>query len=159
MSKINPYSLKRPKKNIYHFEITDEANPGVVVKLSLRQPDIPIMTRLSSLIDEKTDLYFKTVEGEILPLPIVDGEPIDLNPEYLHLCCAIHCMQCQPPDDRFTVEELIALTETMPSGMMEIVGKVKELTAEFMRVVENPTRAVITPQSQDTLVNSVDTLN
>lgn len=161
MSKINVYSLKRPKKERKSFIIKDPNNPGVEVHFTILEPN---MTRALNIEKIQNDAYQQYIvpnkDGERMGLMPIDGEVIDMTEELISIASAMYGLQ---PDDlgdsKYSLEEIIVLIHTMEEGMICLLSEVKALMARFQDLLENPTQAVITPLLPSSQEPITDTLN
>jgi hypothetical protein len=160
MAKLNVYALRRPKKEIKTFKITDDSNPDAEFTVTIREPDLPTILNLEKTQQEKIDFYLTpNKEGDTPQLPPIDGEFIKLTDELIQLVCLIQGLQYGPEEDKLTFEEIAILLHTMEAGMLALLVEVNKIAEKFSEILSNPTGAVMIPQSQSSPNNSTVTLS
>lgn len=151
------YGLRRPKKELFLFEITDESNPDVTVRITLIQPTIPRLMKVAESITFYTDFYMTPdKESGECPQIVADGEVIELTEDLIELICGIVGLQERLV---YNFEEIAILTVTMEEGMLQVIGRAKELATKFAALMKNPTQAAIPPLSVSTINEVEDTPN
>ena len=116
--KPNPFALRRPSRTIREVTLTDSNQPDIVIKMRLRALDVLDGANAESLSKELVATY---ITGNT-PFPPIDGEALVLNPELILSACTIYFAQCGSDEDKFTVEELIAFTVTLPEIWQQLVA-------------------------------------
>lgn len=124
--KPNPFALKRPSRTIRDLVLTDSNQPEIVIKMRVRALDVLDGANADSLAKELVATY---ITGNT-PFPPIDGEALVLNPELILSACTIYFAQCGSDDDKFTVEELIAFTVTLPEIWQQLVATCSMLIDE-----------------------------
>lgn len=142
-NKINVFSLKRPEITSEDVVITDKANPGIEIILTLRTPDWGRISLVNSISES---ILEEQAKGE-LNIPHIDGSSIDIDKNLVNLASACYALQ-EDLENGYSVIELLTLFFTMPTGMSSAVNKVTELMKDYNGLVENPTPAATSPQSE-----------
>lgn len=151
MAKLNPFSMARPKREPKTFTFTDPS-----------QPDNPLTMRLKAIgpsaglaaYDIQQELVAKWIEGEV-PFPAIGGEACEVTRSLCQAAAAIYVMQCpEDPSDRYSPEEIIALSFTMESAFMQLNDAATKLAqmeqADFFPVVEGTSSGPSSSKPEDT---------
>ena len=147
MPKVDVYSLKRPEEVFVDYILKDSSNPDVEIEFRFKSPTLSSMVEVSTIAENVKEFY----KGEIKMRP-VDGKHVEVNENTLTLMATVFVLQAPVNDeDRYTIEELIALSELMPSGVMDMLAKVQKLTEGLLGLEKNPTQAAMPPQSAPTV--------
>jgi hypothetical protein len=108
--KVNPIGLKRPVRAIETKTFTDSNQPGVEIVMRLRPLDALDASNAEALGKEVKTTY---LDG-VMDFPPIDGEAVTLNAEVIEAAAIIFYCQCGSDELRYAVEEIIAMSVTMP---------------------------------------------
>ena len=134
MAKVNPFKLPRPKREPVTKSFTDAEQPGAEVTLTLRRLDAAELIVAAEAAQAQIETWI--TGGDLRPasqFPFVDGKPVPLTAKLCLSVTVLEHMQC-PADagERYSFNELVALTVTMPNAWQEIY--------RFMEEVGSPPR-------------------
>lgn len=127
MSKLNPFTMQRPKPVSETRTFTDPLQPGADLTLTLMaRADIGELLRVQALTDQYSKEY-----ADAMSVPLqVGGQDIEITPG---LCAVIATIQAleQPTDgQRYSFEEWAALSVVMPTAMGEVIVWTRDLMRE-----------------------------
>lgn len=139
---FNPFDLPRPGREVHHETFRDAAQPGVVLRLSLRAPDAVDMARMTVELERMTELYI-TGSEEVGPgpFPLVGGQSVTVSRELFSPACIIAVMQAPPElskqERRWEPEHLVAISLTMPNAWSQIMRRAEEIRRSSGRAEGN----------------------
>lgn len=123
MAKVNPWALRRPERRIETRTFTDPVQPGQEITLTLRALDPCERTFAHERADYYTELYVTGRDGQepnMYPAP--DGTPIKLSSRMCYNICFVEQMQvAEDPQDRYTFDELLGISLTLPNAWDQIM--------------------------------------
>lgn len=118
MARVNPFSLPRAKHEPKAQTFTDPLFPDSPVSLTLRFLNTPASYKALERAQELIRQYL-TGDGDEMPIPFpaVDGESPEVTEKLLIDMACIEYAQCPPSEhDRYSVEDLVAFSMTMPTA-------------------------------------------
>lgn len=124
MSKINPFSFARPLEQRETFTFVDPRYPDAPVKMTLRSPDI---VDYNAIQDRANDFYNYYLDK---PFPAVDGRIVTISKTLAESVAAIVVLQEGPEEELYTMEEVVAMTVTMPTIYADMSNAIASLTAK-----------------------------
>lgn len=122
MSKINPFSLTRPKPKVGTFTFTDDRYPDLPVTMTFRSPDI---LDYSSIEDAKDAFMQKYSDKDY---PSVDGKIVVIGPTLARTVASMWVLQETPEAERYDMDELVAMSITIPSVFGAFGSAIKEIS-------------------------------
>lgn len=124
MAKINPFTFARPLEQRKTYEFIDPRYPESPVKMTLRSPDIVDYNAIQDRANEFFNFYIDK------PFPAVDGRIVTITRTLAESVAAIVVLQEGPDDELYSMEEVVAMTITMPTIYADISNALAVLTAE-----------------------------
>lgn len=125
MPKIDPLHYSRPKPSVKSGVFIDPRYPDAKVEVTFRSPDVVDYNTIQDVTTTFTQYYSDK------PYPSIDGKHMMLGPSLIGTCAAMFVLQeVVEDDDRYSMEELVALSVTMPTVFTEISQFIAELTRD-----------------------------
>lgn len=126
MRKIDPFSLKRPKRIPEEVAIESASNPGTRIVLKLRALDAVDAVNLASKVEELCRMHIE--DG--IPFYPVDGEAIQPTRELFSLACTLWAMQAGDEEERYTPEEFVAILAVAPESFSTLMDAVNRINSK-----------------------------
>lgn len=130
--RVNPFSMSRPKRPQETRTFTDPEQPGKAITITLRGLTHPEAYKAVERAQEAIRDYIHGDEARGLPpapFPSVAGEFIEVTEKMLYDMASVELAQVETPGEGavYTLEELIALSVTMPAAFDGITSFYAEL--------------------------------
>lgn len=120
MVKINPFAFSRPIVNTKTFSYVDSRYPDTKIEIRLRSADAVDI----SLITDTVNSFIASREDK--PPFVVDGRVVPLSPSLIQAVATIYVLQ-EMGDNGYTMEELLAMSVTLPSVFNAMCNDAAEL--------------------------------
>lgn len=127
MDKVSPFSLKRPQRPVKTVTLEDPLQPGAVLHLQLRAMDAIDFHKSEELAMAGKVKY---LSRDAEPFPILQGDLIEVTASLIDSAASLCCMQVGPEENRYSLEEWIAIAATMPNVWQSLGGVSDVLTRE-----------------------------
>jgi len=128
----DPFALKRPVREVSHVPVTDPAQPGKVLWLSLRYLDAVDYGMVADEAERMTRLYLTGGEGKPAgPFPLVGDQQVAISERLFQQAAMVFAMQAPPEESRqrriWNTEYLVAVAVAMPFGWRDLLGICQEI--------------------------------
>ena len=121
-AKVNLLVLRRPDLPSRTLTLVDEAQPGVELTIRLRALGVAESLSLREAIRVFAETYQER------PVLLASGDIVPITEEVAQVACTIAAMQVvEEEEERYTVEEIVALFALMPTAAMELIQEVSAL--------------------------------
>jgi hypothetical protein len=129
---VDPFQFKRPGRSVRHLKLTDWAQPGAELVLSLRAPDTIDMALCAAEVARMTGQYLTGTEGMGPgPFPLIGEEPVPVSAELFGPACLVYVAQVPPEESRqeriWNPEHLVAWSITMPHAWAQVMRALDEM--------------------------------
>lgn len=128
IKKVDPFSLTRPKATYVTKKFTDALHPDVELVLSLKSLDQAEVMACFDLAAAYEGMYLGTPEKQAeMVFPPVGGRSVAISKTLIQNACVLFTMQQAEGDAAYTVEQLIALSVTMPNAWADLAKTITEI--------------------------------
>lgn len=123
MPKLDPMTFARPLPKVEAVSFFDPRFPDRIFHFTLKSLDMVDLSKAESLTNAFLAKYAKG-------FPAVDGRIIELTYPLVEKVAHVYVAQESSPDDTYTMEELLAMTITVPTVFGDLSNKVTQLCTE-----------------------------
>lgn len=150
--KIDTFNVAAPSTKSATKTFYDPRNPSTPITLTLKSPNLIDISNMQDTAGRFQEYYSDK------PFPAVQGNFITIGPHLAMQVASIFCCQVGSKDEIYSMEELVAMTITMPTVYNDISKAIEELNSEsdLGKLMEG--RLSLKP-SQDMLVGTQDLMN
>lgn len=124
MAKFDPFRYARPLPKQGTRTFTDPRYPELELTLTFRSPDIVDISTMQDVANGFVSYYSDK------PFPAVDGKIVTVGKALAESVASLFVLQEGPPEDKFTMEEWVAMSVTLPTIIADINSFVAELTEQ-----------------------------
>lgn len=131
MAKVDPFKLKRPAKRRETRSFTDPMQPGEEIVLTLQSLDAAELAVASEEAKEQIETWVTgNRDRPASQFPFVDRLPVQMTETLCTACSILFRMQApEDPADRYSWNDLVALSVTMPTAWGRVMEWMQEILA------------------------------